>query len=851
MRLFNGVRLIETGYPCLPNVERLDAGAMPLIQKMASRGLRVDLDHFAKLDTVLTDDMNRLIEEVRSMTGYYVNLGSGDQVAELLFKKLGLKQARAKLTSSGDRESVEDEVLTAIQHDHPVVPKCLEYKEYEKLRGTYVRPMPKLARRVAFGVWRMFPNFKTTRVPSGRLSCADPNLLAMPTRTEMGKEIRKGFITDPGWVFVSIDESQIEVRIAAHRSKDINLLRVYQNKEDIYSDFAIAAFRLVDKRFQDPTTFKWKYPTVDDLDHRRPAKTCVLASIYDVTAGGLLEQMPVVCRNCNKPARCLKCIARKKHNRPEECTEHNCSRFSPLWTEDKCQDLINAFYKKYPGLLRMRKIDHAWMRKNAYICDMWGRMQHIAAVRSVHEWVVSKSLREGANLPMQCLSGDSIVISKEEGALQIRDVPIGPATLWDGREWSSGIVAKTGYKQQLKITLSNGLHLKCSPDHPLLIAGTSGSLSWIAAANLKVGCNTRVVLSDTLGEWNWVSSSDLEMGKIPSRKPVSLLWGIDDPTGLGEFLGRIASDGSVCRSSRDGAPKVTYLLCAEKEFDILPRLQELAGRTCEFRVSDATKKGARSALKRLEIYSQKLADKLLSWDIKHRVPPIAWKNSDILRGYLRGVFDGDGTVSPDNGRAGSAVYLTFGLHDGKQKLAEEIQLALLHLGIRSRLRIYSTRLHLSIQKSDFWKFYSRVGFMSGHKKSRMAACAFDGTRPVAAYGNAVRVSKVEKLDPVDMFDFVNSSTGRFSANGMIVHNSGAQGTIKLTMGMVNEDLENGLEELIHPLLQVHDELVFECREDVADEWGELVTHRFETCVKLDVDIKTGVAKAENWGSLPK
>ncbi len=399
MRLYNGVRLLESGISPT-NIGRVDDGAMPMIAFMQRTGLQTDLSHFAAMDITLTQDMERLTEEVRTLTGHYCNLGSGDQVAELLFKKLGIKQARAKFTKAGDpsmggsgRESVEDEVLTAIQHEHPVVPLCLEYKEVEKLRGTYVRPMPKLAKRVAHGVWRMYPNFRTTRVPSGRLSCTDPNLLAMPTRTKRGKEIRKGFTTDPGWVFLSVDESQIEPRIAAHRSKDPGLLRVYREQEDIYSDFATNAFKLVDKRYRSETG-KWKYPTVDDMEHRRPSKTCVLAALYDVTAQGLLEQMPVICSGCKL-----------------EATKHTCRKFRPVWQEGNCQDLLNSFYLSYPGILRMRKMDHAKATRDGYITDMFGRVLHVAAVRSVLEWVRSAALREVGNFPMQASAQGTIKLT--------------------------------------------------------------------------------------------------------------------------------------------------------------------------------------------------------------------------------------------------------------------------------------------------------------------------------------------------------------------------------------------------------------------------------------------------------
>lgn len=382
MRLYNGVRLLGDG-PSIKNIQKLDMGALPYIMQIAKTGMQIDPDHFAKMDITLTQDMERITEEVKTMTGHYANLDSGDQVADLLYKKLKLKQARVKFTRSGDRESVEDEVLTAIQHDHPAVGKVQDYKEYSKLRGTYVRPIQKLAVRDSAGTYKLYPNLTTTRVPSGRLACKTPNILAMPTRTERGRDIRRGFIAPDGWKILSVDESQIEVRLAAHYSSDNGLMRVYENEEDVYSDFAITAFSLPDKRYCDDSG-KWQYPSVHKMDHRYPAKTCILASIYDVSPKGLLEQMPVICATCYL-----------------EATKHTCSRFKSLWTEEKCGQLIAAFYNKYPGIMEDRKRHHARARKHGYVWDMWGRILHVAGVRSVHPWIVSGALREVGNFPYQ------------------------------------------------------------------------------------------------------------------------------------------------------------------------------------------------------------------------------------------------------------------------------------------------------------------------------------------------------------------------------------------------------------------------------------------------------------------
>jgi DNA polymerase-1 len=389
--LYGGVKFPMPG-PSMMNVERLDRNARPLIHSMMQRGLQVDLAHFGRMEKLLIEDMDRLTEEVRAETGVYTNLDSSPQVSELLFKKLGLKQARLKLTKSGQRESVENEVLVAIQHEHPVVSKILDFKELSKLKGTYVSPMPKLARKTAFGQWRMFPKLGDTRVPSGRLNCKEPNLLAMPNRTERGRQICEGFITDESWVFVSVDESQIEPRVVAHRSQDEALRQLYLNKEDIYSHLAITAFKLADHRFNDQAG--WHYPGVDKKRHRFPAKTCTLAAIYEVSPVGLQEQMPVMCANCQK-----------------ESMVHDCGHFQPLWTEDACQDLLNAFYLTYPGILRMRKADHTRARTHGLVWDSFGRILHVTAVRSVLEWVVAAALREASNFAIQSTAQGSIKLT--------------------------------------------------------------------------------------------------------------------------------------------------------------------------------------------------------------------------------------------------------------------------------------------------------------------------------------------------------------------------------------------------------------------------------------------------------
>ncbi len=408
--LYNGIHLCDS--PDLDNVERLDIGYMPIMHHMMTTGLQIDPTHFEKMDKILTQDMEEKTEIVREITGYYCNLSSPQQVSELLFKQLKLKQARLKLTST-DMESTAWEVLVAIQHDHEAIPHIIEYKEIEKLRGTYVRPIPKLAVKRGRKSY-LLPNLAQTRVPSGRNNCKEPNLLAMPNRTERGREVCEGFICDDGYVYLSVDVSQLEPRTSAHLSQDPALLRIYRNNEDIYSDYATAAFKLDDQRYKcngyrtwtdkydalgsfsrsvecenpehlEPT---WHYPTVHKKDHRFPAKTCILAWFYEVSASGLLEQMPVICANCH--------VETTKHKK-QDCPKG----YKALWTEDLCQELINAADDTYGEVIKTRLKFHKEARRYAKVSDMWGRILHVDAVRSTHSWVVRAALREAANFKIQ------------------------------------------------------------------------------------------------------------------------------------------------------------------------------------------------------------------------------------------------------------------------------------------------------------------------------------------------------------------------------------------------------------------------------------------------------------------
>jgi DNA polymerase I-like protein with 3'-5' exonuclease and polymerase domains len=804
-RVYKSIRLIDGVGPCNRNVSMIDHGAMPMISRMAQTGLQVDLDHFVRMESTLILDMERIVEEVHDTTEYYINPGSGDQVADLLFKKLKLKQARPKMTASGDRESVEDAVLTAIQHDHPVVPLLQDYKEFEKLLGTYVRPIMKLAVRVRGGEWRMFPNFNHTRVTSGRLSCKDPNLLAMPTRTDRGREIRQGFITKQGWKIVSVDESQIEVRMAAHRSKDANLIRVYQNEEDIYSDFATFANRLEDKRYRDVDG--WHYPAVDKMKHRRPCKICVLASIYDVTAMGLQDQMPVVCARCNMEGKDHTHKSRQKA--AESSKPVACNNFYSLWQESQCQDIINKFYMKYPGLIAMRRNDHAYMRKHACIVDMWGRLLHSQGVRSVHDWVAAGTLREGSNHPMQCLPARTRILTSR-GYERIGDFVSGE--VWTGEKWSNAKRVDKGIGQLVELTTQDGATFICDTSHKLLVANTCWP-TWHLAKDLRAGDVLSSVLPSIRCEgtkeqspefWYWIGryygDGHLTYDKFNRRYNVSWAFGcheIDKITELRRFLEFEYGKSSICVNEKKGGC-LNAASVAITSYRMNRTMESLGITPNEY------------------AWTKRVAPVVFTLDLVRRTE------------FLKGYFDADGSRPRKYEKGWSAKYVT----STSLGLLQDTQLLFRSVG--EFTKILGPYLH----KGRGRPFYRLLLGQDPNSLRRVKTVKILEDR--------------EKVYTLSVEDLRHC----YDSEGLISKNSGAQGTLKITMQAVNDDLEScgeSIWDVVHPLLQVHDELLFEVRDDMADEVAAMTKWRFESLFEgcFAVDIKASEAKAQSWGDLPK
>lgn len=402
------------------------------------------------------------------------------------------------------------------------------------------------------------------------------------------------------------------------------------------------------------------------------------------------------------------------------------------------------------------------------------------------------------------MAGQSKVFERTKGYVSIQSLVGLDVELWDGHQFSKGYVVPSGKKPLMDLKFMNGIEIQSSPEHRFSVLTTKNKKVWKHCKEIH-SKNFRVELTDKIPDWHL----SLE---IPSP-PKSNIWNsiyrnissITDLNELGEILGRLASDGSVCNKS-------LVWLIAEHELCIRPRLESIIGKLGYISENVRVKEGY-APMYRLTISSVSLFRQLSAVGIKHKIPYFVWRDSTLLKAYLRGMFDGNGTCNGDN------AVLTFGKQNYKKKWALEIQQALLLLGIRSRVRHYpGDRTVVMVQKYDMPIFAKEIGFINPKKQNKALEIKGNPRKGVALYGRGVSVkTNTNDNKEIEMYDVINSETSQFMSNGLVVHNSACADALKLAVGRIYLDLRGGLSSgpLIydaHFLLFVHDELVLTAKD---------------------------------------
>lgn len=256
-----------------PVYRDLDLPLLPVLEAMEATGVRLDPAPLRALSAELERRCLECQEEVFRLAGVRFNLNSPQQLAEVLFTRLGLP-APAK-RGKNKTPSTAVEVLEGLS-EHAVIRPILDFRQWSKLKSTYVDALPPLIRPET---GRVHTTFVLTGSATGRLASVNPNLQNIPIRTEVGRQIRAAFVPDPGCVLLSADYSQIELRLLAHFSQDPLLLQAFRSGQDVHSLTASEVFGVP--------------PLLLTPEHRRRAKAVNFGIVYGLSAFGLAQQLGI------------------------------------------------------------------------------------------------------------------------------------------------------------------------------------------------------------------------------------------------------------------------------------------------------------------------------------------------------------------------------------------------------------------------------------------------------------------------------------------------------------------------------------------------------------------------------
>ena len=267
----------------LEQVAELDHSLLPMVDRMQEVGIQLaGVEFWDKLEAKCQRQMDKASWAVYQILGREINIGSDDQVAEVLYGPKsagGMGLIPPSMTESGKRGSVKAVCLEDLLDQSPMIQHVMDYGEAQKIKGTYIEPLRALCQQ---GDGRAHSTIRITRTTTGRLSMADPPLHQIPIMTDLGREIRDGFIAPEGKVLASYDFSHLEMRMCAHDSRDPELMRMFWEDRDIHAETACKIFSVPMSALSVDNRGK-----VNDV-RRTVAKHCIAAGQLVLTDQGLV-----------------------------------------------------------------------------------------------------------------------------------------------------------------------------------------------------------------------------------------------------------------------------------------------------------------------------------------------------------------------------------------------------------------------------------------------------------------------------------------------------------------------------------------------------------------------------------
>jgi DNA polymerase-1 len=360
LRLVSPLRdeLAEKG---LTKLLAMEMELMPVLASMEQAGVRIDVTFFSHMSQDLDARLIALERDIHALAGEPFNINSTQQLSDILFKKLQLPHEGLKKTSSGYYSTAANVLDDLAPQDTTGIIKAIsEYRELGKIKGTYVDALPLM---VNPETGRIHTSFNQTGAITGRLASSNPNLQNIPVRSEVGQQIRRGFITEPDWVFLSADYSQVELRILAHISQDPTMLAAFHEDQDIHQTTAAAIYGVP----LDQVTY----------NQRRFAKAVNFGIIYGMGP-------------------------------------YRLARDSDL-TLAEAENYIKAYFERFPGIRRYLDTTIRQARTQGYVETLYGRRRYFpvfqSAITGSNRQATARAEREAVNHPIQGTAADIIKLA--------------------------------------------------------------------------------------------------------------------------------------------------------------------------------------------------------------------------------------------------------------------------------------------------------------------------------------------------------------------------------------------------------------------------------------------------------
>jgi DNA polymerase-1 len=325
---------------------------VPVLVDMERTGVALDTGLLQNMSNSLGVEMLRLEKEIYNSLGHQFNINSSQQLSQVLFEELNLPKPRK--TKSG--YSTDAAVLEELKGVHPMIEMILQYRQLSKLKSTYTDAFLTL---VNPRTGRLHTSFNQTGTTTGRLSSSEPNLQNLPVRTEIGGKIRQAIIPRQGWLMISADYSQIDLRALAHISQDPALIATFLQDEDVHTSTASRVFNVP--------------PDEVTPEMRRNAKTINFGVIYGMSDYGL-----------------------------EQATS---------FSREEAAEFIRSYFEKYPGIKKYVEDTKKEAREKGYVQTVMGRRRYIPELNSPNRQVREAAERMAINMPVQGTSADIIKIA--------------------------------------------------------------------------------------------------------------------------------------------------------------------------------------------------------------------------------------------------------------------------------------------------------------------------------------------------------------------------------------------------------------------------------------------------------